>query len=55
MKFAAKKITDSRDTVIEVNLKLSEDKGLAFEKRRLSKLSRSAWKTIGKTNMRWKA
>ena len=42
IKFAAKKIRHSSVTVIEVNLMLSEDKGLAVGNRRLSKLTRSA-------------
>lgn len=53
MKFADMKITRRSTAVITPNLLLSEVKGLAEEKRRPSKLSRSAWNIIGNTSIRW--
>jgi hypothetical protein len=55
MKFADTKITRRSTAVITPNLVLSEDRGLAEEKRSPSKLSRSAWNIMGNTSIRWTA
>jgi len=52
MKFAPKKITPIRETVIDANLKLSRTKGLDLGKRRPSILSRNGKNTTGNTSMR---
>lgn len=52
MKFASTKIKDRRSTVMNANLRLSEDNGLDEGKRRPSKLRRRAKKMMGKTSMR---
>jgi hypothetical protein len=52
MKIADPKITRRSNAVIMPNLLLSEDRGLAEEKRSPSKLSLNAWNIIGNTSIR---
>lgn len=55
IKFAPKKTREISPMVLNVNLQLSEARGLDEGKRRSSKLSRSGWKITGKTSRRWRA